>query len=454
MTRSIAFATRLAPSHLRTAIHTLLFVIGTLGISQAALANPVFNESGGIVMMEVESVGTQGRWVRESSIGGYRGSAYYVWRGEQYFNPASAGRGTIRYHFRINSPGNYQMRWRSRIAHGSIGSEHNDTWIRFPTGSNINGQHGLNGWTKVYMGHLNTWSWDSYTVDHVGKQIRQYFSAGDHYLEISGRSYGHAVDRISLFKYDGVDFSPSRFDQLPESSRVGAQPPTPAPVVEPPAPPEPVVEPVAEPVVEEPVVTVTQDSSTAVIEAPVLTRVDVYSTTAAEVFWGRGDATIVSYDIFLNGDYLDSSSGTSYFLDGLASGGNYTLSIRSIAANGDASPDSTIDFETQAGGSSDTVGTTAPDTVPADAAGGSGPEAPADASLTVYSETAAELFWARAPEEQNIVGTDIYRDGVYLASTNGTSFFDDTRNPGQQYQYRLVAVDATGNYSSPAEFSE
>ena len=406
-----------------------LMLLSTALVSTSALANDVFQETNGIVVMEVESQATTGQWSEESSIGGFRGRGYYVWRGEQFFNPADAGRGTIQYRFRINTPGNYEMRWRSYIAHGNLGSDYNDSWARFPTGSNINGQHGLNGWTKVFQGHLNTWSWDALTVDFVGENIRQFFGAGEHVMEISGRSFGHAIDRIALYRYEDMNFSPSQFDNLPESPRVGGgQQPAPQPVV------------VAEPVVSP---EVTAPEETSALNSPVITDTQVYSSTAAEIFWGRGDGNIVSYDIFLNGQFVDSSNGTSYFFDTLEPGSGNEISLQSVSATGEVSAPATANFVTASGNGAS-----------ADNSSSGGPSSPQDASIVVYSSTAAELFWTRASVAEGIVGVDVYRDGALIGVSPGNSYFDNTREAGRQYEYQLVANDGSGQSSAPAVVTE
>ena len=403
---------------------------GLFLIAPAAQANNVFQESGGIVVMEVESESATGQWSQEQNIGGFRGQGYYVWRGEQFFNPADAGRGTISYRFFVNTPGNYEMRWRSYIAFGNLGSDYNDSWARFPTGSNIPGQHGLNGWTKVFQGHLNEWSWDAKTVDFVGNPIRQFFSAGEHVMQISGRSFGHAIDRIALYRYEDMNFDPSRFDNLPESARSGNSAPAPEPTPQPEPQPAPVV------VVEQP--------ASSQLASPVILDTQVYSSTAAEIFWGRGDASIVSYDISLNGQLIDSSNGTSYFFDSLNPATSYSVSIRSVASNGEVSENSVTTFET-AGGVGGNSGSSENSSVLA---------SPQGASIVVYSSTAAELFWSRAPESDGIVGTDVYRDGLFIGVSLGNSYFDDTREPGQQYQYELIANSGSGQSSDATVVSE
>ncbi len=200
------------------------FILVFVSFSSAQAAT--FLESGGKVVIEAESSSATGQWSRQSKIGGAKGGSYLIWNGPDLFAGSAAGRDTIRYTFRIQQAGNYELRWRSYIGHGNNATEANDSWVRFPTGKNINGQHGLNGWTKVFQNQANQWSWSAKTVDHVGKSVRQYFSKGDHVMEISGRSHGHAIDRMVLFRYADISYSQSKFDGYPASSTVGgSQPP-------------------------------------------------------------------------------------------------------------------------------------------------------------------------------------------------------------------------------------
>ena len=439
------------------------------------------NESGGLVVMEVESVSPAGDWTRRTGIRGFTGSSYYEWEGANAFGLASAGRGVLTYRFRINRAGNYQLRWRSRIAEGNNPTEANDSWVRFPTGRNVAGEQPINTWTKVYSNGLNQWSWGSVTVDHVGRPIRQFFRAGDHTMQISGRSRGHALDRIVLYHYPSVSFSAARFEQLPVSSEVtgsSSRPepepvvtpatvveptpaPTPVPVVVPeptPVPvaaPEPVEEPTPEPApvtvvapvqVEEPepAPVAVAEPAPVLVEEPVVgesvmsvegLHADVYSTSALELFWNRQSEQGVSYRIAVDGESRDVISGTSYYLDGLNEGRQYSFSVTVI---------------TGSGAESEAVTVQATPSAPVAVLSGQGPQPPQNASLVRYSSTAAELFWDRALTVEGIVGTDVYRDGNYLTTVPGNSFFDDARSPEQDYEYTLIAVDGAGGRSEPA----
>ena len=164
-------------------------------------------------------------------------------------------------------------------------------------------------------------------------------------------------------------------------------------------------------------------------------RVEVYSTSAVELFWNRQDELGVTYRIGVNGETQDTTNGTSYFFDGLSDSVEYTFSVTTISAAGTESAPVIL---------SSTPG------APASVASGQGPQAPQNVSLAVYSSTAAELFWDRASSVENIVGTDVYRDGNYLTTVPGNSFFDDTRGSGQDYSYSLIAIDGSGNRSEAA----
>jgi len=189
----------------------LLLSAVALSISTAIADENILLENNGFVVFEAETIAARGDWLSTNRISGHTGTGYYLWTGETALNVKKAGRDTLVYNFRITDPGNYELRWRSRIAQGNNRTEHNDSWVRFATGNNVQGEQGLNGWTKAYQNKLNVWSWQTSTVDNVGKPIRQFFAAGDHTIEISGRSNGHAIDRIVLFKYDDHEFDDESF---------------------------------------------------------------------------------------------------------------------------------------------------------------------------------------------------------------------------------------------------
>ena len=226
-------------------------------ISSVCADETILLEENGLLVFEAETIAPTGDWLSTNSIGGHTGTGYYQWAGPDIRNPASAGADPLVYHIRITNPGNYELRWRSRIAVGNNNAEHNDSWVRFPTGSNVPGEQPINGWTKSYLNKINSWAWQTTTVDHNPQLIRQYFGAGDHTVEISGRSAGHAIDRIVLFLYDTHEFHEDTFN----SAALSAVASGPVTLVE---PSQPVAPPVVTP---EPTAPTTVETQPAV-EAP------------------------------------------------------------------------------------------------------------------------------------------------------------------------------------------
>lgn len=419
--------------------------------TSVAIAN--VNESGGLVVMEVESVPAAGDWEKRTEIGGFKGTGYYVWEGANAFGVATAGRGTLTYRFTINRAGNYQLRWRSRITEGNNATESNDSWVRFPTGRNVAGEQPINTWTKVFMNGVGRWSWASATVDGVGRPVRQFFSAGQHTMQISGRSRGHAIDQIVLHHYPTVPFSAARFEQLTPSSNATAAAPTPAPAAPAPEPtpasPEPAPIPALpepEPPAPQPVLAAPEPTPAAQASAvdPSVMQVeglyaDVYSSTALELFWNRQEDLGVSYRVAVNGESRDTTNGTSYYLDGLNAGQQYDFSVTTISGAGTESAAVVVQAISGVAGSTASA-----------ASSDGGPQSPQNASLVRYSDTAAELFWVRASTVENIVGTDVFRNGNFLTTVPGNSFFDSSRSADQEYEYTLIAVDGAGNRSEAA----
>lgn len=197
--------------HITANLTILLSCTVFTGITSAA-EDRIYHEEDGIVLFEVEDAEPFEGWQLKTDLADFEGDGYFEWTGPNSLPKNTAGKGTIKYHFRIETAGNYQLRWRSHIALGNENTEHNDSWARLATGQDIVGQHPLDGWTKIYMSTQNEWSWTSKTVDNVGEHIRQYFSEGDHTVEISGRSTGHAIDRIALYRYEDVNYNPELAD--------------------------------------------------------------------------------------------------------------------------------------------------------------------------------------------------------------------------------------------------
>lgn len=162
---------------------------------------------------EVELEDAYGGWIVNGAPNnsGVSGDSY-EWKGGNNFFLAEAGQDILKYTVCITDPGVYQFKIRSFSDTSQDPTRPdlaNDVWVRFPTGVDVAGQvDAVQGWIKVFRNatFANQWTWVS-SAEHNGNQwqtTQQFFSAGNHCIELSGRSNCHSIDRIVLCKVGAV----------------------------------------------------------------------------------------------------------------------------------------------------------------------------------------------------------------------------------------------------------
>ena len=82
-----------------------------------------------------------------------------------------------------------------------------------------------------------------------------------------------------------------------------------------------------------------------------------------------------------------------------------------------------------------------PDTIP--------PTAPTNLSATAASANEIDLAWTASTDNVAVTNYHVYRDGVPIATTNGTIYRDTMLQSSTTYAYQVTAYDAAGN-ASPA----
>ncbi len=179
----------------------------------------IFNEANGLVLVEFENAEFPSGWELRTNESGYSGDGFMVWTGSQ--NLSNPGTGLTTFKIKINNPGTYQFIWRSAVTIGSNGTDHNDSWLRFPDADDFFGLRdnskvypsgsgktpnpagaSKEGWFKIYRGGNDlSFKWQSSTYDNNSHDIYVDFdAAGVYTMEISARSSGHAIDQFVLFK--------------------------------------------------------------------------------------------------------------------------------------------------------------------------------------------------------------------------------------------------------------
>ncbi len=180
----------------------------------------VFEESNGIVSIEFENNEFPQGWVLKNDVSDVSGDGYMQWEG----NPSMGdpGNGMVTFPIRISNTGVYRFNWKSSYRKGDNGTEHNDSWLRFPDADDFFGMKNdgsvvypngsgkqpnpngasKDGWFKIYRsGDDNAFKWQARTSDHDAHDIYVSFeTAGIYVLEVAARSDFHAIDRILLHR--------------------------------------------------------------------------------------------------------------------------------------------------------------------------------------------------------------------------------------------------------------
>jgi len=180
---------------------------------------------------------------------------------------------------------------------------------------------------------------------------------------------------------------------------------------------------------------------------------EVYSSTAAEIFWRRNENAKTTYNLFRDGLLLTkNATGTSYFESGLNANTKYTYCLYDILDNV-VIDRAAVTVATQDNGSGSEP-MPAAGTCPSDPLAGEVPPIqPVEIGRinlegVVYSETALEIFWNRVPSADVLY--NVFRNGeLVLTNSRASSFYDADLVPGTAYTYG-VSAGSDGNTSSSA----
>jgi len=161
-------------------------------------------------------------------------------------------------------------------------------------------------------------------------------------------------------------------------------------------------------------------------------RIDVYSSSAAELFWNRStveDGYVRGYEIRHNGDVVAVVDALSFYTDALHPDGASTFSITAVNFDGERS--GTQSISTDGERHSDSIDDR--------------PAPPQNVTAQVYSPTAIEIFWDRSIDP--VSRYEITIDGAVTATTEGTSYFTDSLQAGRTYAIDVVGIDTKGSRS-------
>lgn len=213
----------------------LFAVCALLGGTQFLCAGETYQESDGLVVMEMENTKSDlGEWIKigpddKNFVKGATGSGHLEFTGNTINggDPSSP----LTYTFRVSKGGVYHlnMRGRKRLA-GAEWDKCNDCYVKlegdFQTGNKNYATKVLKKDTKVYLpspqkdNGAKTWAWaenlDSKEAHH--EPAIYILKAGETYtLTVSGRSIRYNLDRV-VFRHQDVPVGKARDPKLAESA--------------------------------------------------------------------------------------------------------------------------------------------------------------------------------------------------------------------------------------------
>jgi hypothetical protein len=185
----------------------LLLPALSLAIASPLPAAPVFQEKGGVLVMEAESTSSSlGAWEKKTDVQDYGGECHLEFTGNK---PESGPpKSPLKYSFQINKGGTYELAIRCRKRLETKRDDiSNDCYVAlkgdFDTGGDVPLKV-LKSDTKLYGGSPDKWGWSAQLdVGHKKYAPRYQLKAGETYeLTISGRSKNFNIDRIFFVHAD------------------------------------------------------------------------------------------------------------------------------------------------------------------------------------------------------------------------------------------------------------
>ncbi|MDO6676655.1 hypothetical protein Q4517_13985 [Tenacibaculum sp. 1_MG-2023] len=177
----------------------------------------IFNEKDNFILVEFENNDFPTGWELKTN-SSTTGKGYYVWTGNQSLG--KPGSGLVEFKLNIKNPGVYRFLWSSAVTQGNSGSDHNDSWLKFPDADDFYGEKegskvypkgtgktpnpkgtSADGWFKIYRSGNNLdFKWQAATSDNDSHKIYVKFEKpGVYSMQVSVRSSGHGIDKFMLF---------------------------------------------------------------------------------------------------------------------------------------------------------------------------------------------------------------------------------------------------------------
>lgn len=163
-------------------------------------------------------------------------------------------------------------------------------------------------------------------------------------------------------------------------------------------------------------------------------RVIAATASSLTVAWDASsdDVGVAGYGIYVGGSGIDSTTATSYTVNGLPCGSSRTLAVDAYDAAANRSPMAVVLATTEA----------CPDNTP--------PTTPGNLRVTESSTTSVRVAWDASEDDVAVAGYGIYVAGIRIDSTSATSYTLSGLLCGTSRLVMVDAYDVAGNRSQQA----
>lgn len=145
---------------------------------------------------------------------------------------------------------------------------------------------------------------------------------------------------------------------------------------------------------------------------------------------------LVGYKVYRGGVIVAAVSGTAYTDSGLTASTSYTYNVAAFdAAHNFSDKSNSATATTLEGAAADTTA----------------PSVPTNLVATPIYYYKIGLTWTASTDNVGVVGYKIYRGGVKVSTTSGTSYHDSGLTASTSYSYTIAAYDAAGNISAQTD---
>ncbi|MBC8018239.1 MAG: fibronectin type III domain-containing protein [Verrucomicrobia bacterium] len=159
------------------------------------------------------------------------------------------------------------------------------------------------------------------------------------------------------------------------------------------------------------------------------------SSSQIDLSWSPGtdNVGVKGYLVYRNGLQIASIPGTTYQNSGLQAATTYSYHVIAFDDAGNRSPASAkVATATPLATVTDTIA----------------PTVPSGLAATAASSTQITISWKSATDSTGVKGYRVYRNGIAVATSAGTTYLNTGLTPSTPYTYSVAAFDAAGNTSA------